>query len=49
MDAQLDTTTICYAEKSDLRDLGLSLGRILQLRRKLSEASGLCAEAHEDL
>ncbi|CAE7211652.1 unnamed protein product, partial [Symbiodinium sp. KB8] len=49
MAAQLDTQTICHAEKSDLQGLGLSLGRVLKLRTKLFEKDGLCTKDHAEL
>ncbi|CAJ1383518.1 unnamed protein product [Effrenium voratum] len=44
MDAQLDSDTICDVEKSDLQELGLPLGRILKLRKKLFGPDGPCRQ-----
>jgi len=49
MDARFDTQTICDAEKSDLQSLGLPLGRILKLRKKLFGPGGLCTDEHDEL
>ena len=49
MDARFDTETICDAEKSDLLDLGLPLGRVLKLRKLLFQEGGLCTKQHEEL
>mmetsp|Transcript_6791 Transcript_6791/g.16016 ORF Transcript_6791/g.16016 Transcript_6791/m.16016 type:complete len:355 (-) Transcript_6791:245-1309(-) len=44
MDAQLDSDSICDVEKSDLQELGLPLGRILKLRKKLFGPDGPCRQ-----
>lgn len=45
----LDLESICEAEKKDLIDLGVPLGRVIKLRKMLSRADGPCPSTNEEL
>eukprot|EP00438_Fugacium_kawagutii_P005447 Skav215016 [mRNA] locus=scaffold966:90497:93969:+ [translate_table: standard] len=45
----LDLETICQAEKKDLTDLGVPLGRALKLLKSLFKAGGNCVPSKQEL